>query len=275
MTTVEWQKAALVVAVFMALTISVRCYKRRRAIDGELARKAVHMGMGLVAMSFPLLFSTVWPAVVLAAFFTLGLFASRFVRGLGAFFGDLINPPSRQSLGDMVFPGAVGLLFVFSHERALLFYIPMLILTLADSAAALIGSRYGAVRYRFCDKAKTLEGSAAFFVLALLSAYLPLLLFTATGRLDSLLIALTVALLVMLLEAVAWRGLDNLFIPLGAFFLLETLLTLSSAALVVHSGIAACLTLCFVGYCFAYGSPDRVFLERVPSNARSPLCKSN
>jgi phytol kinase len=51
------------------------------------------------------------------------------------------------------------------------------------------------------------------------------------GRTESLLIASTLALLVMLLEGSAWRGLDNLFVPIGGFFLLRAYLPMDAAAL--------------------------------------------
>jgi phytol kinase len=44
-------------------------------------------------------------------------------------------------------------------------------------------------------------------------------------------IAVTLALLVMLLEGTAWRGLDNLFLPVGGYFLLRAYLPMSSAEL--------------------------------------------
>jgi phytol kinase len=44
-------------------------------------------------------------------------------------------------------------------------------------------------------------------------------------------IAATLALLVMLLEGTAWRGLDNLFLPIGGFFLLRAYLPMSAAEL--------------------------------------------
>jgi phytol kinase len=62
----------------------------------------------------------------------------------------------------------------------------------------------------------------------------PLLLFTQTGRAQTLLISLIIGLVAMLLEAVAWRGLDNLFLPLGGYLLLKTHLPMSVATLVSH-----------------------------------------
>jgi phytol kinase len=146
-------------------------------------------------------------------------------------------------MGEIYFPVAVGLVFLLSAGDPITFCIPMLILALADAGAALIGQRYGTLRYAAGDGEKSLEGSAAFLIIAFLSTQIPLLLFTSTGRAESLIIAVTLALLVMLLEAVAWRGLDNLFIPLGAYFLLKSFLRMDLTVLVVCLGIAVALVM--------------------------------
>ena len=52
-----------------------------------------------------------------------------------------------------------------------------------------------------------------------------------TDRLETLLIALILGLLMMLVEAVAWRGLDNLFIPIAGFLLLNSLLAMTPSQL--------------------------------------------
>ena len=58
---------------------------------------------------------------------------------------------------------------------------------------------------------------------------------------ETLLIALSVALLVTLLEAVAWGGLDNLFIPLGGYVLLVRLLGAGVPVLAGTSVVAVAL----------------------------------
>jgi phytol kinase len=66
------------------------------------------------------------------------------------------------------------------------------------------------------------------------------------GRAESLLIAATLALLVMLLEGSAWRGLDNVFIPIGGFFLLRAYLPLDPAALVPRLLVTVALVVLIV-----------------------------
>jgi phytol kinase len=124
---------------------------------------------------------------------------------------------------------AVGLLWWLSGGEALLFSVP--VLALADAVAALIGVRYGTVRYKTHDGFKSAEGSIAFFAVAFLSVHVPVLLAGVTGRAESLLLASIVGLLVMLIESIFWRGLDNMFVPLGAFAFLSLYLNADAAML--------------------------------------------
>lgn len=203
-------------------------------LPAEISRKAVHVGMGLVCLSFPWIFHDAWPVVALCVIAIAGLSAIRFVPVLRRQAGGILGGVERQSFGELYFPLAVAAVFLMARGDRLLFVIPVLTLTVADSVGALIGIRYGFARYRTDEGLKSAEGSAAFFVAAFLSCHVPLLLFSQTGRSECLLISLTAGFVVMLLEAISWRGQDNLIIPIGMFFLLEFFLPLSACALLLR-----------------------------------------
>jgi phytol kinase len=148
--------------------------------------------------------------------------------------GQILDGVARNSLGELYFPIAVSVVFLLSKGDPILFCIPILILTLSDAGAALVGLRYGSVRYGTADEAKSIEGSVAFFLTTFLSVIVSLLLFTETGRPETILIA-----------PVAWSGLDNLFIPLGGFLLLKTYLGMTHTALLTNV-LAVLLLLGFV-----------------------------
>ncbi len=249
-----WLGIGLVLALFAVLTAGLHAYGRSHRVDPELLRKSFHVGMGIVALALPWLFSSPWPVFLLTALFVLGLSARRASPSLRGILGEAIDGVGRRSLGEVWFPLAVGLLFLISGGDPLTFCIPMLILTLADAAAALVGARYGTLRLLPGRGEKSVEGSLAFFVLAFLSTQIPLLLFTDTGRTETLLIALGLALHTMLLEAIAGRGLDNLLIPLGGFFLLKTLGELDVTALLAQMNIALLMVLCVLIWINARGS---------------------
>lgn len=235
-----WLGMSLVALVFVALMGGLRVYRRSRPTDPEMTRKVLHVGMGLVTLPLPWLFAASWPVLLLAALFALFLTTLRVSRSLRRIFGGVIDGVTRDSVGEICFPVAVGVVFLLSAGNGLLFCIPMLILALADAAAALVGTRYGRLRYATTDGHKSVEGSVAFLVVAFLGTHTPLLLFSDTDGPESLIIALTLGLLVTLLEAIAWRGLDNLFVPLGACLLLKLFLGLDLIAL------EACLALTIV-----------------------------
>ena len=224
-------RMALVMLIFGGLMTLLRRVQARWAPQPEILRKLLHVGMGLVALSFPWLFPECWPVSFLAGLSVLILLSLRWVPPLRRDYGQVIDGVARRSLGDIYFPIAVGIVFYLSGGNPILFGIPVLVLALADAVGALIGTRYGLVQYDTLDGHKSLEGSVAFFTVTLLSTHIPLLLGTSTGRAESLLIGLTLGLLIMLMEAVAWRGLDNLFIPIGGYLLLKNYLTLDLTTL--------------------------------------------
>ena len=235
------QGISLVLAVLGGLIIGLQQYQRRYSPHPEIVRKLLHVPMGLITLSFPWLFDRPLPVVLLAAIAIFTLLALRFYPPLRQRYGSVLGGVERRSLGEVYFPAAVAVLFCLSHQTPLLFCIPILMLTLADAVAALIGVRYGRLRYQTLEGQKSAEGSITFFTLAFFSVHVPLLLLSEVGRAETLLIALILGLLVMLLEAIAWRGLDNLFIPLGGYLLLRTHLEMDVVALLTRLGITIVL----------------------------------
>jgi phytol kinase len=223
----------VLVAALLAMLGALRVIRDRFAPHPELMRKMAHVGLGLTTLSFPWLFRSPWPVVVMGMLAIGTLLALRFVPRLRATVGGVVHGVHRSSGGDLYFPIAATGLFLLAKGDWVLYTVPMLTLTLADAVAALIGVAYGKHAYGTASIRKTVEGSVAFFVVAFLATSVPLLL-AGTGREKAILIGLTFGALVMLLEAVAWRGLDNLFIPFGGFLLLRAFLELDEAALLAR-----------------------------------------
>lgn len=240
-----WLGAALIVVALAALWGGVRRWQVRGSLHPELARKIVHVGMGLCCLPLPWLFQSAWPVVGLAALVITGLAAVRTQATLRASLGSVLGGVGRRSFGEIYFPVSVALLFALAHRNVVLYAVPLLILTLGDAAAAVIGTRYGFARYATGEGEKSVEGSTAFFVMAFLATLGPLRLFTTMGRTESVLIACTLALLVMMLEATALRGRDNLLVPLGTFVLLKAYLRMGTTDLAARL-VVTVLLLVFV-----------------------------
>ncbi len=239
-----------VLAVLGGLVGGLRLAQRFLDIHPELTRKLVHVCMGLVTLTFPWVFDETWPVTTLAVLAVAALLALRLVGALRERFGSVLGGVGRVSLGEVYFPTAVAVLFWLYRreprdppERALVLYcVPLLLLTLADAVAALIGLAYGRHKYATADGFKSFEGSTAFFTCAFFCVHVPLLLGTDTGRAESLLIAVLLAWLATLFESIAWNGLDNLALPLVSFLILRMDLGLSVEDLMMRLGVTAALT---------------------------------
>jgi phytol kinase len=226
----------VVLGVLGTMMGALRAWQRLGTPRPETVRKVLHVGMGMVATSLPWIFSSALPVVVLCALAASVMLAVRLTPALRG----VVCGVERESWGDVYFPVAVGVTFVAAGGVKLLYVVPILTLTLADATAALIGLRFGAHRYRATEGRKSAEGSAAFFGVTFISVLAALAVAEVDWR-KTLLISATLALLVTALEAVAWRGLDNLFVPLGTFVLLKVYLGLETGQLVMRLVMATAL----------------------------------
>ena len=220
MTTSDWLGLCLMPFVLFVLMAGLQSKRVRDAIHPELSRKLVHVAMGCTTLAFPWVFTSYLPVLLLCAGSIILLFGIRTVPVVNKRFGPVMGAVGRNSFGEIYFPIAVATIFVLSKGNAVLFCIPMLVLTFGDSAAALTGTRYGRHKYGGYGQRKSVEGSAALFVTALVCTLVPLLTMGRAEPTHTLLVGLIIAIVATLLEAVARRGLDNLLIPLGSFLVL-------------------------------------------------------
>jgi phytol kinase len=211
-------------ALLISLLAGLRLLSHRFPLAPEVLRKLFHVGGGLTTLAFPWIFPSYVPVVVLALVTIPALLALKYVRALRASFGSVLYDIRRASFGEVYFPLSICLLFMLSGHNVLLYSIPVLILTFADTAAAAVGRRYGRLRYPTPGGYKSLEGSTAFFTAACLCTLVPLTLALGGTPLTALFVALTLSLLMTLVEAVSFGGLDNLLIPLLGYLFLRSLL---------------------------------------------------
>ena len=205
--------AASIAGLIAAIAI-IRHLGRRLAWTGEVMRKGVHVVVGLYALLLPVLFDARWPVVLLIVV-AVGLMlwfrrpASR-ASGLGA----AIHSVERRSWGDVLLALAIGFVFLRAGDSYILYALPIAIVALSDAAAALTGSTYGRRRFVIEDGVKSWEGVVAFFAVTWILGLVMLLLITDVPRLNVVVLSLAIALFGATVEAVSWRGLDNLFVPI-------------------------------------------------------------
>lgn len=232
MTTHEW---GIVVSVLLGLFLGlplIRVLAGRLGASPEVARKSIHVAMGLSCVAFPWLFSRALPVWVLAAVATLLLGMIRVFPRLKTGVGSPLHGIVRVSYGEILFAPAVAVVFAMAAGDVYLYVVPILILTIADAAGALGGTRWGKRRYGSGEGFKTVEGSAIFWFTAFLCGFLPLMLGGRVDAVHALWIGLILGLLAMMAEGISDQGFDNLVIPVGCFFMLEKLLSLEVPSLV-------------------------------------------
>lgn len=236
------------VGVLLGLMALVRKGAQGMGLGAEVQRKLVHVGTGLFALTLPWIFPDRWPVYMLIGLtlvvMTL-LRLPRFAKGIAG----ALHGVERSSYGDFLLAVSVGLCFFLAGGEALFYVLPLAVLTLADAAAALVGTRYATRLYQVEDGHKSLEGTAAFFLVTLLLAIICLMFLADLAPANILALALMVTAFATLVEAQSWRGFDNLFLPLGLLVFLSVHVDSSLAELAVLAGLflAAILGFHFVG----------------------------
>ncbi len=211
---------SIIASAFLALLVTAEAWRYFLRPPTEYTRKLVHAGGGFIALGLPHLVSSHWVVLVLGG--SMGtLFA------LSKRFGWLtsVHAVERKSRGAEYYPVVIYLLFVLAANEPWKYVAAVLNLAVADASAAMIGKRFGRIKYRVADQCKSLEGSLAFYVASFLVTLGPLLWWSPLK--DSpgewahyFLAAHLIALLVTCFEAVSQDGQDNLWIPLGALLVL-------------------------------------------------------
>jgi phytol kinase len=204
----------------------------------------MHIGSGIIALNIPWLFENTQPVLLLCGISLAGLLTIKHSNYLKRNIGRVVGDVDRRSSGDIYFPLTIAVLFLLAKGEPLFYCIPILILTLADAAAALIGIFFGKLHFETPDGVKTVEGSLAFFLVAFLCAYLPMLYFTDFGSKEILLMAFLLAFLLMIVEAAfGWSGLDNLLIPVTGFLILKGLANFALAELIAQTVLTLSLSI--------------------------------
>jgi len=227
----------LAIGVALATIFAVlRLWQTRatRKPDGELVRKLAHLAAGGAALTFPWLFDRLWPGLVLCAIGLAAALVARLWRPARDSIGRVVGNVERRSVGDLCLPIGVAMVWTLSGGDWVLHTIPVALLTLGDAAAAIVGRHFGRLRYRTTEGHKSIEGSSVLLIVGFIATTAILILSGAAQPRDAVVIGLTLALLVTLAEAIAWRGLDNLILPVFAAVLLERYLHIPSGELITR-----------------------------------------
>lgn len=195
---------------------------RKKIVKGERARKFIHILAG-IWMAF-------WPHYLpLDGIFILGCIAivalvySRITRMFHA-----IYAVKRRTYGDILFAAAIAFCAYFAKEPWV-FTVSILLLSLADGGAAVIGRFLGINNQYFVFKWPVLRKSVAGTVSYVIFAYISILIGWAIGGEEAISNNMVAAFVVLpftatLLENVSPYGMDNLVTPMFATLFLNAMI---------------------------------------------------
>ncbi len=192
-------------------------------IGQELKRKSLHVGIGLAALSFPLVLTEPWMVVSGLSLAVAWMTAVRILPCLRRHFGSVLHDCDRKSMGEVYFALSIAALMLVTSNNPMLYVIPILILSLADAAAAIFGRLLPSKPLTGFLRGKTVAGCSAFFAVAAMICLTTLTIYTDLPDWQIAVCALVVATATTLAEAVCRRGLDNVLVPLVAWVALQAL----------------------------------------------------
>jgi phytol kinase len=182
-------------------------------LKGEFARKFVHIVAGSYIAFLPFWVSYGW-IMVLAVGFVL---ANVFNRATNIF--QAIHATKRRSWGDLLLSFGI-LLTATIRPDPWFFAAAMLHVSLADGLAAVIGTKYGKVRYKFLDHGKSFIGSLTFFIVSTGIIALTTVM-DERAQAGAAALLLVIPLVATMLENVSGYGTDNVTLPIGVLLLLN------------------------------------------------------
>lgn len=182
-------------------------YHRLR-VHVEHTRKVVHVSTGVLALTFPTVLDAFWQVAALCGSFLVLMYVSEQRRWFPS-----ITAVERRSYGSWLFALVVFCCFGIQlyWGSPLFYYAPLLVLTLADPAAALLGKRLAFVPYHIGGHTKSVGGSLVFLGISFVIIWLSL---AAFGGVPSVWRCGTIALLLAATEGLSSDGWDNLTVPL-------------------------------------------------------------
>lgn len=214
----------IILVIFIGVAELIR---RTLHLSSEVTRKTVHILTGVLVATTPFIFSSKVPMAILAVLFIC-------INGIGlkAELFPGMHDTNRVTYGTVFYPISflVLLLLLWDHHKVV-FVTSMLILAIADAAAAIVGENIARPHeFRLAAEKKSFEGSATMLITSFVITYagIALLGFSdafkiATG--NALWIAAMVAIVATVCEAVSVQGSDNLTVPLGAAFVMHFMVT--------------------------------------------------
>lgn len=248
----EWITFAIFLILILGFVSLSEVLRKRFNISGENTRQLVHIGVGLLVILSPFVIaSPVQPALLAIIFIVLNSLALRAGQMKG------IHTTTRFSLGTVFFPVSfLVLILLYWKSNPAILIVGMLIMTISDPLASIIGNRAKQSRqFVFWKDAKSPVGSLIVFISAFLITTITFQLLQSLQGKDPIplfslmLIGFTVAVVATLSESISFAGSDNLTLPLFSALMLDTIQRLPlSGQLTVVGWIAFSFFLAYIAF---------------------------
>jgi dolichol kinase len=221
----ELAAAAVFCVLYLCAFVAAALVRRRFPRWPEGSRKVLHLLCGLISAPTPLFIRSWWIPAAACAAFLIVMTVSKLTHRLSE-----VHDVGRSSVGAFLFPLSVFLLFQIARDRLDCYAVGVLVLSVSDTAAALVGCRFGASALRVCGSRKSMEGSLSFFAVTWIVVNVVLLLTARVPASQVMEIGFVTASVMTGVELLCPWGTDNLLVPLGAAFIVERMTGISPAA---------------------------------------------
>ena len=183
-------------------------------LKAEWSRNFSHLTVGIASLPYPWLFSSHWWVLLLAIQSSLILYITR-ARGLI----PSHHKTAGMSLGSYLFFVSVYLCYMVSFylHKPHYFVFPILVLSVSDVSAAIIGRRFGRKPTGFLKQlyaeGKTLAGTLAFFFSAFAVLTVVYYYYMQSDMIYAMGLAFLISMATAITEAKSSKGSDNFFVP--------------------------------------------------------------
>lgn len=192
-------KVIVAALCYTTLFILVELVTRRANLNKELSRKIAHILSG-TSVTFLPLFMSFQQIMILSLLFLPVMVISKRKNLFSS-----IHGVSRKTYGEVYFPTAIFLTALLFHDKRLFMY-GVLVMSLSDGFASILGQKYGKKKYKLWQSEKSYVGSSAFFITTLIIGLVVMVQIPVWVIVGS-------ALVLTFAEACLSGGTDNLVLP--------------------------------------------------------------
>lgn len=206
--------AIIAIIAVLLILFSAEYLWRTKRLEGESARKLIHILAGSIAAALPFWLSYHW-----IAFCSLGVICLSLINSHYHFFKAGLSI-KRRTYGDFMFASGIFICTLI-HPAPWLFSIAILHVALGDGFAALLGLRFSKRFYKVFGHKKSLFGTITFAVTSFLILAVAINLKNVGYAYSLVPSLLVIPVTTALLENISGYGTDNITVPLAVLGLLS------------------------------------------------------